>query len=171
MDMASRKTRAKADQRNQAVTREILRAAAELLTDRSGGAVTMQAVAVRSGYARRCIYNRFPDKQTLQAGIVKAFYEEISARIGDARAGKAPAESVEQLVGELAAWVSDDDHSAIATAALAYKDVPWIASRVAPAAKRCEAALTTHRRRFRSTVPPALILDMLKHRLRDPHAS
>jgi AcrR family transcriptional regulator len=69
--------------------RQIAAAAREILEDEGREALTMRRIAEHLGIRAPSLYKHFPDKQTLEAAIISAAFEEQAELFENAMAGSA----------------------------------------------------------------------------------
>jgi AcrR family transcriptional regulator len=85
----------------------ILKAAVDELASVGYGRVTIEGVAARAGVGKSTIYRHWPDKLALIADAFETFHEQMVPDV----ASRSPRESIEVLLGHVAAVVVDSTFS------------------------------------------------------------
>lgn len=89
----------------------ILRAAQDLFGERPWGAVSMEAIAERSGFSRRTVYNQFIDCGELYRATREALIRDISQRLPhEVDAEVEPALALQEFCIRVAAALSNATH-------------------------------------------------------------
>ncbi len=89
----------------------ILDAARALFRDRSWDAVSMEAIASRSGFSRRTVYNQFVDCEELYRASREGLLHEVATRLPlEVDPNVAPAEALRLFCDRVAAALSDSSH-------------------------------------------------------------